>query len=212
MYYMELKYNNGDVITANDFMSKIEVACYEHGIDDGLQGLAKAPTAQFNNILYDVGQMFTRPAKVVQDVSLDGTVYSLTKLNVLLDFYLYLCNEYNKCMTLDGFYKLCGIGCKGANYGIDENGEIIKAFERLAVSKIDQADNARMMGKAQDSNQAVLNIAYSNYRHNWGGQIRSKEAVTMVKSLDDVRRERVGMSANGEQNRRFALGNNDEKP
>jgi len=68
-------------------------------------------------------------------------------------------------------------------YGLDE------ALSQIAV-RINKSDNELQQMNARDSHQAILNIAYNNYRHAWNGDIRANEIKSSIKTLDDIRRER----------------------
>lgn len=205
MLNVEFKTYDGEVITSTEIIGKIEICAYNHHLDNGLDDLYECPTGVFNNILRDVGQDFFKPLNAFR---LPHDRLDYKALNEVLDLYIYLCEEYNKAITYMGFD-----GFIGSFRAYSRNPELVEGFNGFSITmmkKIDQADNNRMLGRAQDSKQAVLNLAYNNYRHNWAGTIRSQEVQSVTKSLEDVRRERISLSANDEQSPRFVLGNNDE--
>ena len=65
------------------------------------------------------------------------------------------------------------------------------------VSFLKKSDNDLQMANARDSKQSILQLAYNNYVHAWNGDIKANEIKSSYKSLDDIRRERLQMSADG---------------
>lgn len=191
--------------STDEIIRQIENACFNHGLENGLADLSDARTGVFDNILADVGTGFIKRLDILRRADGYKNAYDTNKLNILLKLYIYLCFEYDKCITLIGYYSLCGIGIHYLYDMSGLNNSELNAFSSYARKTLDDADNIRMQRRASDSKQALLNMAYANYRHNWNGQIKQNEIRTTVKTLDDIKRERLETSANSEQNEPFSL-------
>lgn len=197
---------NNESISSNDILNAIENTCYNHGLNNGLDDLYDCKSGRFSNILRDTFRPLFDNGKQLYNGCDINTGYNIKSLNILLDIYIYICSEYDKYMSIDNFFYC--IGLNNDNYMGDNNVRNSNNLINFAVTarkKIDNSDNIRMQQRASDSKQALLNITYSNYRHNWGGQIRANDIQTTVKTLDDIKRERVTTSADNGQNARFSL-------
>ena len=91
--------------------------------------------------------------------------------------------------------------------GYDErNGDAgsLRNFSKL-FEKLNAEDNLLMQSRARDSNQPILQLAYSNYRHNWNGQIKENAIKAEVKSLREIRQNRLNIAKNEQTRDRVLL-------
>lgn len=191
---IEIKYNkDNDVITFNDIMAVLENSCINHGLT-GIDGLTDCPTAKFENILRAIGKMFNDTRALREPLY---NKFNISKLDIVLNIYIYLCMEFNKGINLSGLYSL--IGCNerlfinpNSIYNYHDDG--LNEWSCYAREKLDEADDILQHTNARDSRQAILQLAYNNHRHNWSGVIKSNETRATLKTLDDIRRDRLSLT------------------
>jgi len=173
-------------ITSNDIIERLKQEASSHNLldDEAILGCA---TSLFNIILMNVGKTLIKPSRVYFYNKNGRTSTNIDVINKLCDIYIYICYIYNKGLSLSAFKMFLGLGINYINnsdiYGLDE------ALSQIAV-RINKSDNELQQMNARDSHQAILNIAYNNYRHAWNGDIRANEIKSSIKTLDDIRRER----------------------
>ena len=194
-FTIEYGKNNSESITSKDIMNEIQKACYNHGLENGLQDLHECKSGQFSNILSDVGSSFFKPLKILHKdpryINNNYMEYDKDKLYLLLKLYLYLCIEYDKAMYLQDYYAFCGLNERYFHGQVSADNETLKTFSHYARKIIDDTDNERMGKRASDSKQALLNMGYVNYRHNWNGQIKQQELQTTAKTLNEIRQQYI---------------------
>ena len=100
--------------------------------------------------------------------------------------------------SISGFLNFCGIDINYFNKG-NNTPELSDNLRARIAEKLKLQDSELQKANARDSKQAVLNLAYNNYVHGWSGEIKRTEVSSVVKSLDDIKRERLEMSANDTQ-------------
>lgn len=190
-----IEYKNG-VVTDTDINDVLQAACDKFNFEN----LESIGSTQFSVCLRAVGQ-YLKSIKALKQEGLPYFKYDVNKISILSDYYIYICNLYNKRIYTEAFLYFVGIG----NNEINSNGGELSASISAAGKKFIQADAQRVMNQATDSKQAILNIAYNNFVHSWNGQIKSNEIKTTVKTLDQIKQERLQQSADGAQNARFSL-------
>lgn len=183
---------NKDGISTNEIISRLqmEASLKNLGDDDAILG---ASTSLFNVILYSVGKNLIRPSMLYYYTQNGHNTVNVDALNKLCDVYIYICYIYNKGISLIGFRMFLGLGITSyigsSIYGIEES------LSQL-IGKLNKSDNELQLMNARDSKQAILNIAYNNYKHAWNGDIRANEVKATAKTLEDIRRERVELTKN----------------
>lgn len=191
---IEIKYNkDNDAITFNDIMSVLENSCINHGLT-GLDGLTDCPTAKFENILRAIGKLFNDTRALREPLY---NKYNISKLDMVLSIYIYLCMEYNKGINLSGLYNTIGCGDRlfiNPDSKFNNNTDGLNAWSEYARQKLDEADDILQHTNARDSRQAILQLAYNNHRHNWSGEIKSNETRATLKTLEDIRRDRLSLT------------------
>lgn len=204
--------DNKSVCTSDDILSAINEACKAHGLN-GLEDLHETRTGIFANILEDVGDNFIHDNGILLEYGFINNTprYDIDKLKLMLEMYIYLSLEYDKVLYISTFQKFCGVNERYMqNFkSSSEFDNRLNAFWGYTSKCIEKADAERFADKANDSKQGLLNLAYGNYRHNWSGQIKSQEMATAVKTLEDIRQDRLTLekSATDGQNARFELNN-----
>lgn len=189
----------GCSVSLGDILKAIEAGCYESGLENGLQDLKdKCSSFLFGEICLNVGKMLNdrRALWNTEHTKLNG----LNKNNILLlsNIYIYLSTLYDKRICLEYFQNF--MGCNGWYLTDDlrrayNNDSVLNALKTQLLKKFDEADNTLQLSKARDSKQSILNLAYNNYRHNWSGQIQEQKLTSTVKTLEDIKRERLEKSA-----------------
>lgn len=188
---IEIKYNkDNDVLTFNDIMTTLENSCINHGLT-GLDGLNDCPTAKFENILRAIGKLFNDTRALREPLY---NKFNIAKLDIVLSIYIYLCMEFNKGINISGLFNI--IGCSDRLYNVNYNNvsDELNAWCVSAKEKLDEADDVLQHTNARDSRQAILQLAYNNHRHNWSGVIKSNETRATLKTLEDIRRDRLSLT------------------
>lgn len=189
---------NGDnSVNDKDIINCIRLGCEFWELSDNFTELN---SSQWDVVLKFVGRLI-KDNNLLNNLDNNiNCVYNRDNLYILLDYYIELCNIYNKRISINGYCSITGlnnISCLNSDGLTAQFSDIIK-----------RADADRVASQATDSNVPVLRIAYNNFVHNWNGQIKQNEIVTAVRTLEDIRRERLGTSAEGAQNARFSLSSN----
>lgn len=186
---IEIRYNkDNDVLTFNDIMTTLENSCINHGLT-GLDGLNDCPTAKFENILRAIGKLFNDTRALREPLY---NKFNFTKLDLVLSIYIYLCMEFNKGINISGLYNT--IGCCERYFNNDIATDGLNEWSIHARQKLDEADDILQHANARDSRQAILQLAYNNHRHNWSGEIKSNETRATLKTLEDIRRDRLSLT------------------
>lgn len=206
IYEWKIIYKDGE-IDLNDVLKALEQACIKYNLDiTQIHDLDICNSTMFNNVLLGyVNHILFKPVKALYLTDTIRLTYDKDKILSMVNIYIYLCNTFNKCINLNGFYNLCGID-NTSPYTDNKNG--LNLIHNQISKTILNADNARQKERANDSKQAILNLAYNNYIHSWNGEIKSNEIKSTVKTLSDIKTERVETSADRVQNSKFALRDN----
>lgn len=192
-------YYTDAVVYSTDIVAKIKECAEGLGLDpDGLGDNQVINSSIFNGVLLSyVGTNLIKPSKILYDKN-NRIKYDRVKVLDILDVYIYLCNIYNKMICFSGFCNMIGYD--------DRNSDVnsLRNFSRLC-EKIESADCQQMQGRARDSNQPILQLAYNNYRHNWNGQIKENAIKAEVKSLREIRENRLNIAKNEQKGDRVLL-------
>lgn len=195
MYELSLIYNrNGDVITTKDILNCLETACYNAGFDNGLNDLRdKCTSAQFGVILESVGKMLNE-LRVLWINPLNKRVGLIPEyVNACADLYIDLSLYYDKRIEYKKFCNFIGVNNNYIN-NLNRHNKVINScditllnpIQEVLQKRLKSADNLQQMDKARDSKQAILNLAYNNYQHNWAGQIKAQETAETIRTLNDI--------------------------
>lgn len=209
----------GESLTMNDILKALEAGCIQCGLENGLQDLReKGTSSQFGLICREVGAMLN-DTKFLWNTP-HTKVNGLNKQYILLlsKTYIELCITYDKRICLEYFLNFIGVNClylTQAEQRAYDNDSVLNALKPILSKNFNDADNELQLSRARDSKQSILNLAYNNYRHNWSGQIKEQSIVSTVKTLEDIKRERLEKSAERAQiddNISLKAAQNPEKP
>lgn len=187
------------VVYSADIVAKIKECAEGLGLDpDSLGDNQVINSSVFNGVLLSyVGTNLIKPSKILYDAN-NRIKYDRDKVLKISDVYIYLCNIYNKMICFSGFCNMIGYDERNGDAGSLRN--FSKLFEKLNAE-----DNLLMQSRARDSNQPILQLAYNNYRHNWNGQIKENAIKAEVKSLREIRQNRLNIAKNEQTRERVLL-------
>lgn len=207
IYEWKIIYKDGE-IDLNDVLNALKQACEKYNLDiTQIHDLDICNSTMFNNVLLGyVNHILFKPVKALYLTDTIRLTYDKEKILSMLDIYIYLCNTFNKRICINGFNSLCGIDNSTIHQHKNDNG--LNVLHGQINKTLLNADNTRQQDRANDSKQAILNLAYNNYLHGWNGEIKSNEIKSTVKTLSDIKTERVETSADRVQNARFSLQDN----
>lgn len=195
--------DRGVSVTMQDILTALDNGAHDVGLENGLQDLKdNCTSALFGQICEDVGVMLNDSRALwIKD---NNKCIGLNKKYILLlsDTYIELCTIYDKRICLEYFQNFIGVHgwyLTHEERRMYENDNVLNSLRGQLMKTFDDADNTLQLSKARDSKQSILNLAYNNYRHNWTGQIKEKTIASTVKTLDDIKRERLEKSAAREQ-------------
>ena len=89
--------------------------------------------------------------------------YSYEKLNVICDYLIYICNQYNKSVSVNAFCKLTGIEDRTINNWSDPTNKCFPIYKKLTEEREKSLENILQSGKVNP----VGIIAILNHRYNW---------------------------------------------
>ena len=187
------------VVYSTDIVVKIKECAEGLGLDpDALGDNQVISSSLFNGVLLSyVGANLIKPSKILYDKSFK-TKFDREKVINILDVYIYLCNIYNKMISYSGFCNMIGYDRR------NDYSDSLRNCPSI-MQKIESADCLAMQGRARDSNQPILQLAYNNYRHNWNGQIKENAVRAEVKSLREIRENRLNIAKNEQAGDRVFL-------
>lgn len=196
-----IPYNNGnDSIGLRDVLVTLERGALDNGIEEGLQGLTDikiCSSVLFNQILmsYIYVNLF-KPLNVLKK----NNRYIKDILYIVMNIYIFLCNRFDKCITISGYYNLIGTDKDYLYRQKQDDG--LNPLRNDIENSLLNADNERQKMRASDSKAPILNLAYNNYVHGWNGQIKSNEIKATAKTLQDISAD---LSVIGEQIRQATI-------
>lgn len=196
--YLIFKNNRNDELYYNDIINALEKGAADLGYTDLMELKTKGSSADFSICCGYVGR-YINDLKLLWLNPKDKNTGGLNKQYILLlsDIYINLSFIYDKRICLEYFLSFIGAsGCymQYETVRLYENDPVLSNLFPLLRKKMADADNALQLAKARDSKQSIMNLAYNNYAHNWSGQIKENEVQTVVKTLDDIKRERLEKS------------------
>ena len=197
--YLIFKNNRNDELYYNDIINALEKGAADLGYTDLMELKTKGSSADFSICCGYVGKMLNERRLLWSDPRGKCLAEGLNKEYILLlsDIYINLSFIYDKRICIEYFMYFIGVQGSYINYVNQreyENNNMLNNMRPILRKKLLDADNALQLSKARDSNQSIMNLAYNNYQHNWSGQIKENEVQTVVKTLDDIKRERLEKS------------------
>jgi len=203
-----ITYNNGlDSITKQDIINALENSAINNGYEqlNDISDTSKCSSSKFNVMLKDIGNIFkSTKALYINKTDLNynsgacAWEYDKKKLLYLINIYTDICFKYNKRCCISGFLNFCGITDNFIRYN-EKEPLLSDNLRDKIVKRLAENDDEQQKNNARDSKQPILNLAYNNYVHGWNGEIKRNEINGALKSLDDIKRERLEMSADNIQ-------------
>lgn len=173
-------------VYANDIDLYLRQFCAEQGIDDMTTASQSTWSACMMYIRYHVfpnKQMLKMPTnKGLQGYTNNSSdnpslqnlnksscgAYDLQKLNDIADYYIYMCNLYNKGITISNFCKLTGVSEDAIKRW--QNRDFSSDFNRSALTlwqKLTNAYEESIENKLWANKNPVAHLAIANRRFGW---------------------------------------------
>ena len=173
----------------NDIQMYLTMFCEENGIED----MTKEPQSRWNACLtYIQRHVFSNKDLLKQSNNIYNSnsimdsnynMYNYDLLYNILEYYIYLCNMYNKEISSMGYSKLIGISNEIISmWGNDNNKLSSKGFE--IYKKLNQEREESLSNKLADGRQNPVGvIAILNRQYGWASPYtsdsnRQKQALT----------------------------------
>ena len=163
----------------NDIQMYLTMFCEENGIED----MTKEPQSRWNACLtYIQRHVFSNRDLLKQSNNIYNSnsimdsnynMYNYDLLYNILEYYIYLCNMYNKEISSMGYSKLTGISNEIISmWGNDNNKLSSKSFE--IYKKLNQEREESLSNKLADGKQNPVGvIAILNRQYGWASPYTS---------------------------------------
>lgn len=163
----------------NDIQMYLTMFCEENGIED----MTKEPQSRWNACLtYIQRHVFSNKDLLKQSNNIYNSnsimdsnynMYNYELLYNILEYYIYLCNMYNKEISSMGYSKLIGISNEIISmWGNDNNKLSSKSFE--IYKKLNQEREESLSNKLADGKQNPVGvIAILNRQYGWASPYTS---------------------------------------
>lgn len=133
--------------------------------------------------------------------------YNIDYINLICDYYIYICYMYNKEISIVGFTKLTGIDDNTIYaWGKQDNRSGTSASE--IYKKLSKEREESLTNKLVDSKQAVAQIAILNKYYGWSLPGVTKENTKTIKTAADLPRLNISDDAQGSNVRQIAQQEN----
>lgn len=113
--------------------------------------------------------------------------YDIDKVNSVCDYYIYICNMYDKGVTISGFSKLTGIDESTIYDWSDENGRRLSTASFEIYKKLHAEYENSLESKLWSNKNPVAHMAIANKRFGWNmpgvREERNKQRVLAVDEL-----------------------------
>ena len=111
--------------------------------------------------------------------------YNISLVNEICDYYIYMCYQYGKEVSILGFNKLTGID-DNTIYAWRDEKNILSDSGADIYKKLSQEREESLSAKLVDSKQAVAQIAILNKHYGWNlpGVSKEREAKKALTAAD----------------------------
>jgi len=216
--YMTIeKYTDNDIdVFENDIQVYISQFCNEYNISDinsMSQSVYKAMLKYVNKYVFKgTNKLKSKNKYVIVDnnnLRSNYNSYDIELVNDLCDYYIYLCQLYDKEITIAGFCALSGIEFETIHAWRDERGKNASArsseiHKKLTAERERSLSDKLLSGKVNPV--GVLGIL--NHYYNWAGVGKMEERKTDAATLADVQKRAALLSDNSRKDQ----DENGEKP
>lgn len=163
----------------NDIQMYLSMFCEENGIED----MTKEPQSRWNACLtyiqrhvFNNKDLLKQSNNIYNSNSIMDSNYNMYNYDLLyniLEYYIYLCNMYNKEISSMGYSKLIGISNEIISmWGNDNNKLSSKSFE--IYKKLNQEREESLSNKLADGKQNPVGvIAILNRQYGWASPYTS---------------------------------------
>lgn len=165
----------------NDIALYLRIFCEEQGIED----MRTAPQAVWNAaMMYIKRHVFNTPdilkshVNIINNNSIMDSTYNAYNYDLVLsvcNYYIYICNVYNKGVTISGFSKLTGIGEETIyDWGREDSRKLSTRSSEIyknLIAEYEQSAESKLWG----NKNPVAVMAILNKRFGWSLPGVSKE-------------------------------------
>lgn len=188
----------------NDIAMYLQMFCEEQGIED----MSKESQSKWNAaMMYIKRHVFNDSSVLKMSKPLDGYInnnyspdnnyyklnnsncnaYDINKVNSICDYYIYICNMYDKGVTISGFSKLTGIDESTIYDWSEEDGRRLSTASIEIYKKLHAEYENSLESKLWSNKNPVAHMAIANKRFGWNmpgvGQKQEKKNVLTVDEL-----------------------------
>lgn len=168
----------------NDIALYLREFCEEQGIDD----MSKESQSKWNAAMMYIKRHVFNDSSILKmskplegyinnNYSKDNNIYNLNnsncnaydidKVNIICDYYIYICNMYDKGVTISGFSKLTGID-ESTIYEWNENNSRVLSTASVEIYKKLHAEyESSLEAKLWSNKNPVAHMAIANKRFGW---------------------------------------------
>lgn len=168
----------------NDIAMYLQLFCEEQGIED----MSKESQSKWNAaMIYIKRHVFNDSSILKMSKPLEGYInnnyakdnniyklnnsncnaYDIDKVNTVCDYYIYICNMYDKGVTISGFSKLTGIDESTIYDWSDENGRRLSTASFEIYKKLHSEYENSLESKLWSNKNPVAHMAIANKRFGW---------------------------------------------
>ena len=176
---MEIKKikSNDIEIYDNDISLYISEYCQDNNITD----LCSVSQNRYSGLLYF---LYMKVFSII-DLTVDGNMYDIDKVEKVCDLYLYLCDKYDKIASIQGFSRLTGITQETLYYwgrdGSKASARASEIYKKLSKERERTLSDRLASGKCNP----VGVLGCLNHWHGWSGvgnmtEDRQKQAATLT--------------------------------
>lgn len=185
-------------IFENDIAAYLDIFCKENKIED----MAKESQNRWNAaMMYIRRKVFSDNRILKRNKPLEGYVnnnynnnynninqsncnaYDIDKVNAVCDYYIYICNMYDKGVTITGFSKLTGIGeATIYDWGTEDSRKLSTSsweiYKKLAAEYENSAESKLWSNKNPVAVMAILNKRFGWNVSGTGGEPDRKRSIS----------------------------------
>lgn len=193
-------------IFENDIQVYISQFCSEYNITD-INSISQSVFKAMLKYIYkyvfkDTDKLKSKERHIIANsyIKTNYNSYDMDIVNSLCDYYIYLCQLYDKEVTIAGFCALSGIKFETIHAWRDERGKNASAksseiHKKLTIERERSLSDKLVSGKGNPV--GVLGVL--NHYYNWAGVGKMEEKKIDAVSLQDVRKRAALLSDNSAQ-------------
>lgn len=186
----------------NDIVMYLQMFCEEHGIED----MSKESQSKWNAaMMYIKRHVFNVPNILKMSKPLEGyknnnynnqysnvnysncNAYDIDKVNSICNYYIYICNMYDKGVTISGFSKLTGITEETVYDWGREDSRALSTSSSAIYKKLHSEYENSLESKLWSNKNPVAHMAIANKRFGWNmpgvRQEQNKQRVLTAEEL-----------------------------